>query len=166
MNRKYTREWYLEKVALIRQYIPDCGLSTDMFTGFHDETEEDHQLTLQLMREAAFDSAFMFKYSEREGTYASKHLPDNVSEEIKLRRLQEMIDLQLELSLQSNLRDVGKTFEVLVEGYSKRSKEQLYGRTSQNKVVLFDKGDVQIGTCVEVEVERATAATLFGHVKG
>lgn len=166
MNRKYTREWYLEKVALIRQYIPDCGLSTDMFTGFHDETEEDHQLTLQLMREAAFDSAFMFKYSEREGTYASKHLPDNVSEEIKLRRLQEMIDLQLELSLQSNLRDVGKTFEVLVEGYSKRSKEQLYGRTSQNKVVLFDKGDVQIGTRVEVEVERATAATLFGHVKG
>jgi tRNA-2-methylthio-N6-dimethylallyladenosine synthase len=116
------------------------------------------------MREVGFDSAFMFKYSEREGTYASKHLPDNVSEEVKLRRLQEMIDLQLELSLQSNLKDVGKTFEVLVEGYSKRSKEQLYGRTSQNKVVLFDKEDVQIGTFVMVTVERATAATLFGKI--
>jgi tRNA-2-methylthio-N6-dimethylallyladenosine synthase len=162
MNRKYTREWYLEKVALIRKYIPDCGISTDMFTGFHDETEEDHQLTLQLMREVGYDSAFMFKYSEREGTYASKHLPDNVPEEVKLRRLQEMIDLQLELSLQSNLKDVGKTFEVLVEGYSKRSKEQLFGRTSQNKVVLFDKGDAKVGDLVTVVIERATAATLFG----
>ena len=162
MNRKYTREWYLEKVELIRKYIPDCGISTDMFTGFHDETEEDHQLTLQLMREVGYDSAFMFKYSEREGTYASKHLPDNVEEEVKLRRLQEMIDLQLELSLQSNLKDVGKTFEVLAEGYSKRSKEQLFGRTSQNKVVLFDKGDVQIGDIIQVTIERATAATLFG----
>ena len=162
MNRKYTREWYLEKVELIRKYIPDCGISTDMFTGFHDETEEDHQLTLQLMREVGYDSAFMFKYSEREGTYASKHLPDNVEEEVKLRRLQEMIDLQLELSLQSNLKDVGKTFEVLAEGYSKRSKEQLFGRTSQNKVVLFDKGDVQIGDLIQVTIERATAATLFG----
>jgi tRNA-2-methylthio-N6-dimethylallyladenosine synthase len=133
-----------------------------MFTGFHDETEEDHQLTLQLMREVGFDSAFMFKYSEREGTYASKHLPDNVSEEVKLRRLQEMIDLQLELSLQSNLKDVGKTFEVLVEGYSKRSNEQLFGRTSQNKVVLFDKGDAKVGDLVTVVIERATAATLFG----
>ncbi len=162
MNRKYTREWYLEKVELIRKYIPDCGISTDMFTGFHDETEEDHQLTLQLMREVGYDSAFMFKYSEREGTYASKHLPDNVEEEVKLRRLQEMIDLQLELSLQSNLKDIGKTFEVLAEGYSKRSKEQLFGRTSQNKVVLFDKGDVQIGDLIQVTIERATAATLFG----
>lgn len=162
MNRKYTREWYLEKVALIRKYIPDCGISTDMFTGFHDETEEDHQLTLQLMREVGYDSAFMFKYSEREGTYASKHLPDNVPEEVKLRRLQEMIDLQLELSLQSNLKDVGKTFEVLVEGYSKRSKEQLFGRTSQNKVVLFDKGDAKVGDLITVVIERATAATLFG----
>ena len=162
MNRKYTREWYLEKVELIRKYIPDCGISTDMFTGFHDETEEDHQLTLQLMREVGYDSAFMFKYSEREGTYASKHLSDNVEEEVKLRRLQEMIDLQLELSLQSNLKDVGKTFEVLAEGYSKRSKEQLFGRTSQNKVVLFDKGDVQIGDLIQVTIERATAATLFG----
>ena len=162
MNRKYTREWYLEKVELIRKYIPDCGISTDMFTGFHDETEEDHQLTLQLMREVGYDSAFMFKYSEREGTYASKHLPDNVEEEVKLRRLQEMIDLQLELSLQSNLKDIGKTFEVLAEGYSKRSKEQLFGRTSQNKVVLFDKGDVQIGDFIQVTIERATAATLFG----
>lgn len=162
MNRKYTREWYLEKVALIRKYIPDCGISTDMFTGFHDETEEDHQLTLQLMREVGYDSAFMFKYSEREGTYASKHLPDNVAEEVKLRRLQEMIDLQLELSLQSNLKDVGKNFEVLVEGYSKRSKEQLFGRTSQNKVVLFDKGDANVGDLVTVVIERATAATLFG----
>jgi tRNA-2-methylthio-N6-dimethylallyladenosine synthase len=164
MNRKYTREWYLEKVAMIRRYIPDCGISTDMFTGFHSETEEDHQLTLQLMREVGYDSAFMFKYSEREGTYASKHLPDDVPEEVKLRRLQEMIDLQLELSHQSNLRDVGKTFEVLVEGYSKRSKEQLYGRTSQNKVVLFDKGDEKIGTLVSVTVERASAATLFGKI--
>ena len=162
MNRKSTREWYLEKVALIRKYIPDCGISTDMFTGFHDETEEDHQLTLQLMREVGYDSAFMFKYSEREGTYASKHLPDNVAEEVKLRRLQEMIDLQLELSLQSNLKDVGKSFEVLVEGYSKRSKEQLFGRTSQNKVVLFDKGDAKVGDLVTVVIERATAATLFG----
>ena len=162
MNRKYTREWYLEKVALIRKYIPDCGISTDMFTGFHDETEEDHQLTLQLMREVGYDSAFMFKYSEREGTYASKHLPDNVTEEVKLRRLQEMIDLQLELSLQSNLKDVGKTFEVLVEGFSKRSNEQLFGRTSQNKVVLFDKGDAKVGDLVTVVIERATAATLFG----
>ena len=162
MNRKYTREWYLEKVALIRKYIPDCGISTDMFTGFHDETEEDHQLTLQLMREVGYDSAFMFKYSEREGTYASKHLPDNVPEEVKLRRLQEMIDLQLELSLQSNLKDVGKTFEVLVEGFSKRSNEQLFGRTSQNKVVLFDKGDAKVGDLVTVVIERATAATLFG----
>ena len=162
MNRKYTREWYLEKVALIRKYIPDCGISTDMFTGFHDETEEDHQLTLQLMREVGYDSAFMFKYSEREGTYASKYLPDNVPEEVKLRRLQEMIDLQLELSLQSNLKDVGKTFEVLVEGFSKRSNEQLFGRTSQNKVVLFDKGDAKVGDLVTVVIERATAATLFG----
>jgi tRNA-2-methylthio-N6-dimethylallyladenosine synthase len=133
-----------------------------MFTGCHDETEEDHQLTLQLMREVGYDSAFMFKYSEREGTYASKHLPDNVAEEVKLRRLQEMIDLQLELSLQSNLKDVGKTFQVLVEGYSKRSKEQLFGRTSQNKVVLFDKGDAKVGDLVTVVIERATAATLFG----
>lgn len=164
MNRKYTREWYLEKVALIRKYVPECGISTDMFTGFHDETEEDHQLTLQLMREVGYDSAFMFKYSEREGTFASKHLPDNVPEEVKLRRLQEMIDLQLQLSLQSNQNDVGKTFEVLVEGYSKRSKEQLFGRTSQNKVVLFDKGDVQIGSLVNVTIERATAATLFGKI--
>lgn len=164
MNRKYTREWYLEKVALIRKYIPNCGISTDMFTGFHDETEEDHQLTLQLMREVGYDSAFMFKYSEREGTFASKHLPDNVPEEVKLRRLQEMIDLQLQLSLQSNQNDVGKTFEVLVEGFSKRSREQLFGRTSQNKVVLFDKGDVQIGSLVEVTIERATAATLFGKI--
>lgn len=164
MNRKYTREWYLEKVALIRKYIPDCGISTDMFTGFHSETEEDHQLTLQLMREVGYDSAFMFKYSEREGTYASKHLPDDVPEEVKLRRLQEMIDLQLQLSLKSNQNDVGKSFEVLVEGYSKRSKEQLYGRTSQNKVVLFDKVDEQIGTLVNVTIERATPATLFGKI--
>ena len=162
MNRKYTREWYLERIALIRKHIPDCGISTDMFTGFHSETEEDHQETLSLMREVGYDSAFMFKYSERKGTYASKNLPDDVPEEVKLRRLQEMIDLQLELSLQSNLKDVGKSFEVLVEGYSKRSKEQLFGRTSQNKVVLFDKGDAKVGDLVTVVIERATAATLFG----
>ncbi len=164
MNRKYTREWYLEKVAMIRKYIPDCGITTDMFTGFHGETEDDHQLTLNLMREAGFDSAFMFKYSERQGTYASKHLPDDVPEEIKVRRLQEAIDLQLELSLESNRRDICKQFEVLVEGRSKRSAEQMYGRTSQNKVVLFPKGSVKVGDFVRVEIKNVTPATLFGDI--
>lgn len=162
MNRKYTREWYLEKVAMIRRIIPECGLTTDMFTGFHSETEEDHQMTLSLMRECAFDSAFMFKYSERQGTYASRHLPDNVLEDVKVRRLQEAIDLQLELSLESNKRDIGKEFEVLVEGRSKRSAEQMFGRTSQNKVVLFDKGENKVGDFIKVVITDATPATLFG----
>lgn len=164
MNRKYTREWYLERIALIRKHIPDCGISTDMFTGFHSETEEDHQETLSLMREVGYDSAFMFKYSERKGTYASKNLPDDVPEEVKLRRLQEMIDLQLELSLQSNKNDIGKEFEVLVEGYSKRSREQLSGRTSQNKVVLFDNQGQKVGDIVRVKIKDASAITLFGDI--
>lgn len=162
MNRKYTREWYLDKVRMIRSIIPDCGITTDMFTGFHSETEEDHQLTLSLMREAAFDAAFMFKYSERQGTYASRNLPDDVPEEVKVRRLQEAIDLQLELSLESNKRDIGKQFEVLVEGRSKRSAAQMFGRTSQNKVVLFDKGDNKVGDLINVVITDATPATLFG----
>ena len=164
MNRKYTREWYLERIALIRKYIPDCGISTDMFTGFHSETEEDHQETLSLMREVCYDSAFMFKYSERKGTFASKNLPDDVPEEVKLRRLQEMIDLQMELSLESNKRDIGKEFEVLVEGYSKRSREQLSGRTSQNKVVLFENQGQKVGDLVRVKIKDASAITLFGDI--
>ena len=164
MNRKYTREWYLERIALIRKHIPDCGISTDMFTGFHSETEEDHKETLSLMREVGYDSAFMFKYSERKGTYASKNLPDDVPEEVKLRRLQEMIDLQMELSLQSNKNDIGKEFEVLVEGYSKRSREQLSGRTSQNKVVLFDNQGQKVGDLVRVKIKDASAITLFGDI--
>lgn len=164
MNRKYTREWYLERIALIRKHIPDCGISTDMFTGFHSETEEDHQETLSLMREVGYDSAFMFKYSERKGTYASKNLPDDVPEEVKLRRLQEMIDLQMELSLESNKNDIGKEFEVLVEGYSKRSREQLSGRTSQNKVVLFDNQGQKVGDLVRVKIKDASAITLFGDI--
>ena len=164
MNRKYTREWYLERIALIRKYMPDCGISTDMFTGFHSETEEDHQETLSLMREVGYDSAFMFKYSERKGTFASKNLPDDVPEEVKLRRLQEMIDLQMELSLESNKRDIGKEFEVLVEGYSKRSREQLSGRTSQNKVVLFENQGQKVGDLVRVKIKDASAITLFGDI--
>ena len=162
MNRKYTREWYLERVAAIRRIIPDCGLSTDIFSGFHSETEEDHQMSLSLMRECAYDSAFMFKYSERPGTYASKHLPDDVPEEIKIRRLNELIELQNQLSAESNAKDVGKTFEVLVEGVSKRSKEQLFGRTEQNKVVVFDRGTHRIGDFVKVRITESSSATLKG----
>lgn len=164
MNRKYTREWYLERIAAIRRIIPDCGISTDMFCGFHGETEEDHQETLSLMREVVFDSAFMFKYSERPGTFASKNLPDNISEEVKIERLNEIIALQTELSAESNRKDIGKTFEVLVEGFSKRSKEQLFGRTQQNKVVVFDRGDCKIGDLVNVKVTSVTAATLLGEL--
>lgn len=162
MNRKYTREWYLERVAAIRRIIPDCGLSTDIFSGFHSETEEDHQMSLSLMRECAYDSAFMFKYSERPGTYASKHLPDDVPEEIKIRRLNEMIELQNQLSAESNAKDVGKTFEVLAEGISKRSKEQLFGRTEQNKVVVFDRSSHRIGDFVKVKITESSSATLKG----
>ncbi len=163
MNRKYTREWYLDRVAAIRRIIPDCGLSTDIFVGYHSETEEDHQLSLSLMREVGYDSAFMFKYSERPGTYASKHLPDDVAEEVKIRRLNELIQLQTELSAIANKRDEGKTFEVLVEGYSKRSRAQLCGRTEQNKMVVFDKGDHHTGDRVTVRITGSTSATLFGE---
>lgn len=162
MNRKYTREWYLERIAAIRRYIPDCGISTDMFSGFHSETEEEFEETLSLMREVGFDSSFMFKYSERPGTFASKKLPDNISEEVKIARLQRMIELQNELSAESNRRDIGKRFEVLVEGFSKRSREQLCGRTPQNKTVVFDKGNYHIGDRVMVEIYDSSSATLLG----
>ena len=162
MNRKYTREWYLDRVAAIRRIIPDCGLSTDIFVGYHSETEEDHQLSLSLMREVGYDSAFMFKYSERPGTYASKHLPDDVPEEEKIRRLNELIQLQTEISAQQNRKDVGKEFDVLVEGFSKRSREQLCGRTEQNKMVVFDKGSHHIGETVRVRITDSTSATLLG----
>lgn len=162
MNRKYTREWYMDRVEAIRRIIPDCGLSTDIFVGYHSETEEDHRMSLSLMREAAYDSAFMFKYSERPGTYASKHLPDDVPEEVKLRRLNEMIHLQTELSAEANRRDEGREFDVLVEGFSKRSREQLCGRTEQNKMVVFDKGRHHIGETVRVRVTGSTSATLLG----
>lgn len=163
MNRKYTREWYLDRIAAIRRIVPDCAISTDLFCGFHSETEEDYQETLSLMREVGYDSAYLFKYSERPGTYAAKHLEDDVPEDVKVRRLQGMIDLQNKLSEESNKRDIGKTFEVLVEGFSKRSREQLFGRTSQNKVVIFDKGDYKVGQFVNVRVTGATSATLFGE---
>ena len=163
MNRKYTREWYLDRVAAIRRIIPDCGLSTDIFVGYHDETEEDHQLSLSLMREVGYDSAFMFKYSERPGTYASKHLPDNVPEEEKIRRLNELIQLQTQLSAEANKRDEGKEFDVLVENFSKRSRDQLCGRTEQNKMVVFDKGSHHIGETVRVRITGSTSATLFGE---
>ena len=164
MNRKYTREWYLDRVSAIRRIIPDCGLSTDIFVGYHDETEEDHQLSLSLMREVGYDSAFMFKYSERPGTYASKHLPDNVPEEEKIRRLNELIQLQTEMSAIANKRDEGKEFEVLVEGYSKRSRQQLCGRTEQGKMVVFDKGLHHPGELVQVRITGSTSATLFGEL--
>lgn len=164
MNRKYTREWYLERVEAIRRIIPDCGLSTDIFSGYCSETEEDHQMSLSLMRACAYDSAFMFKYSERPGTYASKHLPDDVPEEVKVRRLNELIALQNELSAESNRRDVGKVFEVLIEGTSKRSREQLFGRTEQNKVVVFDRGNHRIGEFVRVLITSSSSATLKGEV--
>ena len=162
MNRKYTREWYLSRVEAIRRIIPDCGLSTDIFVGYHSETEADHELSLSLMREVGYDSAFMFKYSERPGTYASKHLPDDVPEEEKIRRLNQLIALQTELSAEANRRDVGKTFDVLVEGYSKRSRQQLMGRNEQNKAVVFDRGSHHIGDIVPVTITSATSATLLG----
>lgn len=164
MNRKYTREWYLDRVAAIRRIIPDCGLSTDIFVGYHSETEEDHQLSLSLMREVGYDSAFMFKYSERPGTYASKHLPDDVPEEEKIRRLNELIALQTEQSALANKRDEGKEFDVLLEGFSKRSREQLLGRTEQNKAVIVDKGSHHIGETVRVRITGSTSATLLGEV--
>jgi tRNA-2-methylthio-N6-dimethylallyladenosine synthase len=163
MNRKYTREWYLDRIARIRAAMPDCGISTDMFTGFHDETEEDFQETLSLMREVGFDSAFMFKYSERPGTFAAKNLPDNVPEDVKIDRLNRMIALQNELSLCSNRADVGKTFEVLVEGYSKRSRDDMFGRTQQNKVIVFPAHGEQPGDKVMCRMISASSATLKGE---
>ena len=164
MNRKYTREWYLERIAAIRRIVPDATIGTDVFCGFHDETLDDHAQTLSLMREVGFDTAFMFKYSERPGTFASKHLPDNVSEEEKVRRLNEIIALQNTLSLESNLREVGKVVEVLVEGYSKRSREDMFGRTSQYKTVVFPREGRHIGEFVNVKILSATAATLKGEI--
>ena len=164
MNRKYTREWYLERIAAIRRYMPDAGISTDLFTGFHGETEEDFEQTLSLMREVGFDSAFMFKYSERPGTLASRTMPDNIPEEVKIERLNRMIALQNQLSLASNRRDIGKTFEVLVEGASKRSAAQRVGRTSQNKVCVFDAvPQAKVGATVRVRVIDATSATLLAE---
>ena len=163
MNRKYTREWYMDRVNAIRRIIPDCALSTDIFVGYHSETEEDHQLSLSLMREVGYDSAFMFKYSERPGTYASKHLPDDVPEEEKIRRLNELIALQTEMSSIQNKKDEGKEFDVLVEGFSKRSREQLCGRTEQNKMVVFPKAGHHIGETVRVKITGSTSATLLGE---
>lgn len=164
MNRKYTREWYLDRIAAIRRILPDAAISTDVFCGFHSETVEDHEETLSLMREVGFDSAFMFKYSERPGTHAQKHLPDNISEEEKVRRLNEIIALQTQLSLESNQREVGKVVEVLVEGFSKRSKDDMYGRTSQYKTVVFPREGRHVGELVKVEITEASAATLKGKI--
>lgn len=163
MNRKYTREWYMERIEAIRRIIPDCGISTDVFCGFHSETEDDHKETLSLMEWAAFDSAFMFQYSERPGTFAQRHLPDNVKPEVKGERLKEIIDLQNRLSAESNTRDIGKEFEVLIECYSKKSKADLMGRTPQNKAVVFPAGRHKIGDFVRVEIISATQATLIGR---
>ena len=164
MNRKYTREWYLDRIAAIRRILPDATIGTDVFCGFHDETLEDHAQTLSLMREVGFDTAFMFKYSERPGTYAQKHLPDNIAEEEKVRRLNEIIALQNELSLASNRREIGKTVEVLVEGFSKRSHEDMFGRTSQYKTVVFPRAGRHIGELVQVHVLEASAATRRGEI--
>lgn len=164
MKRRYDREWYLNRIEAIKRIIPGCGITTDIMCGFHSETEEDHKETLSLMREVCFDLAFMFKYSERPGTFAAKNLTDDVPEDVKARRLTEIMDIQHECSLLSNQRDIGKQFEVLIEGFSKRSKEQLFGRTSQNKVVIFDKNNHRIGQLVKVEIHDCTSATLFGKV--
>ena len=166
MNRKYDREWYLDRIAAVKRIMPECGISTDVFCGFSGETLEDQQQTLSLMREVGFDSAFMFKYSERPGTFASRHYPDDIAEEEKIRRLNEIIALQNELSPESNRRDIGKTFEVLVEGYSKRSREQMCGRTQQNKMIVFPKGNAKPGDFVMVKVSEATSATMLGEIVG
>ncbi len=164
MNRKYSSGWYMDRVAAIRRIMPDCGLTSDLFTGFHSETQEDFLSTLQLMRDAGFDASFMFKYSERPGTYASRNLPDDIPEEVKIERLNRMIELQNELSLKSNEADVGKEFEVLIEGRSKRSAEDLYGRTSQNKVCVFPAGGHHPGEFVRVRVKSASSATLLSEI--
>ena len=164
MNRKYTREWYLDRINAIRRIIPECSISTDVFCGFHSETDEDHNDTLNLMREVCFDSAFMFKYSERPGTFAARNLPDNISEEIKLKRLNEIMQVQSECSFKRNQMDIGKSFEILIEGFSKRSKEHLYGRTSQNKVVIVPRKDLKIGSYAKAKIIDATSATLIGEL--
>ena len=164
MNRKYTREWYLDRIAAIRRILPTAAISTDILCGFHDESLEDHAQTLSLMREVGFDSAFMFKYSERPGTYASKHLEDNIPEEEKVRRLNEIIALQTQLSLESNQREIGKTVEVLVEGFSKRSHDDMFGRTEQYKTVVFPRTDQKVGDLVKVKILQASAATLRGEI--
>ena len=164
MNRKYTRAWYLDRIAAIRRILPTAAISTDILCGFHDETLEDHAQTLSLMREVGFDSAFMFKYSERPGTYASKHLEDNIPEEEKVRRLNEIIALQTQLSLESNQREIGKTVEVLVEGFSKRSHDDMFGRTEQYKTVVFPRTDKKVGDLVKVKILQASAATLRGEI--
>ena len=166
MNRKYTREWYLQRVSAIRRIIPDCAITTDIFAGYCSETEEDHRQSLSLMRECAYDSAFMFKYSERPGTYASKHLPDDIPEETKVRRLNELIALQNELSAESNRRCLGQEVEVLIEGVSKRSREELFGRTGQNKVVIIPRGEHRIGQTVKARILESSSATLRGEVIG
>ncbi len=165
MNRKYTREWYLDRVAAIRCIIPDCAITTDIFVGYSSETEEDHQQSLSLMREVGYDSAFMFKYSERPGTYASRHLPDDVPEEVKIRRLNEIIALQNELSAEANRKCIGQQYDVLIEGVSKRSKDELFGRTGQNKVVIVPRGDLHIGQTVPVIITESSSATLKGMRK-
>ena len=164
MNRKYTREWYLDRIAAIRRIVPDVAIGTDVFCGFHSETEDDHALTLSLMREVGFDTAFMFKYSERPGTKAAREYPDNVPEEVKIRRLNEIIALQNELSLAANQREIGKVREVLVEGYAKRSNEQMFGRTNQYKTVVFPREGRHIGELINVKITNATTATLKGEI--
>lgn len=164
MKRKYTREEYLDRIAAIRRILPEASIGTDIFCGFSDESEQDFEDTLSLMREVRFDMAFMFKYSERPGTFAAKHLPDNIPEEVKIHRLNQIIALQNQLSLTSNLNDIGKTFEVLVEGYSKRSRDDFYGRTSQNKVVIFPKNGTKIGDLIDITIHRATGASLIGEM--
>ena len=162
MNRRYTREWYLQRVEAIRRIVPDCGLSTDIFVGYCGETEADHQQSLSLMQECGYDSAFMFKYSERPGTYASRHFPDDIPEETKVRRLNELIALQNRLSAESNARCIGREYDVLLEGISKRSTQQLYGRTEQNKVVIVDREGLRIGQTVRVRITESSSATLKG----
>ncbi len=164
MNRKYTREWYLGRVEAIRRLIPDCAITTDIIAGYSGETAQEHEATVSLMREVGYDFAYMFKYSERPGTYAEKHLPDDIDETLKTERLTEIINLQNELSAQSNKHDIGKVFEVLVEGISKRSDEQMFGRTSQNKVVIFDRHDIKVGDYVTVKIGSCSSATLFGEI--
>lgn len=164
MNRKYDREWYMNRITAIREIVPGCSVSTDMITGFSSETEEDHLQSLSLMEWAGYDFAYMFKYSERPGTRAARHNPDDVPDEVKTRRLNEIIELQNRLSLESKKRDVGKTFEVLAEGVSKKSKEHFSGRTSQNKVVVFPRNNFSPGDIAEVRITSCTSATLIGEV--